>query len=365
MTLYLHIGPPKTGTTYIQEMFVANLEVFRGPEFCYPVLGRDMTVHGRYPGHHGFSLAAEKYIGDEADPDLHSKWINILRNNKNVILSAEGMSGWSSLYIRKMQSIANDCNHGLVVVYFVREPNDLLYSQWKEEVKLGFGEELSEFLIKHLIDPKYSWRYNPIGDLLKFKFESPDFDYHIYLYDVLVRQGEDIFLAMARNSFGISDLSASGGGANESHTIEVIDSMLRFKEHLGEEHGALGGQVREAMYALQLKEMPDIYEIIERIYKENMPKRNILLSRDTYHHEMLEQEIASYDRLGKYLRTQVPENGIFPRDPLTLHYYDRRDVWANATVSNQLRRLADRLKPYLQSAAVAPEGWLAPLKESS
>ncbi|RUX27102.1 hypothetical protein EOA13_21495 [Mesorhizobium sp. M7A.F.Ca.US.011.01.1.1] len=365
MTLFLHIGPPKTGTTYIQEMFVANLEVFRGPEFCYPALGRDMTVHGRYPGHHGFSLAAEKYIGDTADPDLYSKWIDILKNNKNVILSAEGMSGWNSPYIKEMQNIANAYNHNVIVIYFIREPNDLLYSQWKEEVKLGLNEELHGFLIRHLTDPKYSWRYNPLGDLIKFRFGSSELDYHIYLYDVLRRQKADIFLAMARNSFGISDLSASGSGANESHSIEVIDAMLRLNEHLSEEHGFLGGQVREAMYALQFKEMPDIYDEIVKLYAENISPKEILFSRDTYHHEMLEQEIASYDRLGKYLKTQVPEGGIFPKDPLTLHYYDRRDVWANATVSNQLRCLADRLKPYLQSAAVAPGGWLAPLKETS
>ncbi|WP_109662378.1 hypothetical protein [Mesorhizobium loti] len=163
----------------------------------------------------------------------------------------------------------------------------------------------------------------------------------------------------------MSDLSVGAGSTNESHSIEVIDAMLRLNEHLSEEHGALRGQVREAMYALQLKEMPDIYKRIEKYTSKICREGKIVFSRDTYHHEMLEREIASYDGLGKYLKTQVPEGGIFPVDPLTLHYYDRRDVWANATVSNQLRRFADRLKPYLQSAAVAPGGWLAPLKESS
>ncbi|ESZ70707.1 hypothetical protein X727_14010 [Mesorhizobium sp. L103C119B0] len=365
MTLFLHIGPPKTGTTYIQEMFVANLEAFRGPEFCYPTLGRDMTAHGRYPGHHGFSLEAEKYIGDKADPNLFSKWADILKKNKNVILSAEGMSGWNSLYIEGMKNIANMHDQDITIIYFVREPNELVYSQWKEEVKLGLTEDLHEFLIKHLTDPKYSWRYNPLGDLVKFKMAAPEFDHHIYLYDVLKRQKIDIFSALTRNSFGMRGLSAGGGSVNASHSIEIIDAMLRLNEFLGQEHGALGGQVREAMYALQLKEIPDVFSRIEKIYSANLSRKELVFARDTYHHSWLEQEIASQDGLGRYLKTSVPEGGIFPKDPLTLHYYHRRDVWANGTVSDQLRRLADRLKPYLQSAAVAPGGWLAPLKEFS
>lgn len=139
--IFLHIGPHKTGSTYIQK----NLYEQVGEDEETVVYPKDLI--GPQYGHHKIvALLMENQLNDIQN--LLSKHFS---QGKNIILSSENFDRLSLESLEKFSRILKD--HAVKTIYYVRNPTDLIVSSWQEEVKHGLSESFYEYIEPILIRP--------------------------------------------------------------------------------------------------------------------------------------------------------------------------------------------------------------------
>ncbi len=137
--VYLHVGGPKTGTTYLQEVLWHNREELRRDGLLYP---------GRFHGSH-FHAAQDLQsfaFNGHADPHVPGAWSRLLDEARshqgNVLISHEVFALAAAEHIdRAMQALSFAEVH---IVYTIRDLARQIPSVWQEDLKnrhsLSFGE---------------------------------------------------------------------------------------------------------------------------------------------------------------------------------------------------------------------------------
>ena len=149
--LFLHIGPPKTGSTTVQEFLHAHSADLLSEGILFPVSSRaragesfllirqdDRTRLSAPLTSHlvlGYSLRGQ-IDGIEAD----CCWAELLNeisnaNPETVLLSAEIFGNLSMEHIYKIKEYLRDFDVHIIV--YIREPFARILSQWTQSVKTG------------------------------------------------------------------------------------------------------------------------------------------------------------------------------------------------------------------------------------
>lgn len=141
----IHIGPHKTGTSYLQLRF-AELErdlMQRG--IVFPQLWRRSA---QVPSHVGLAdllrrgdrTALQEGFGQLAELGGHT-----------VLLSAEDLSTLEPEAIAALKTHLQGCP--ATIVFYVRRWAEILPSAWQETVKQGGVRTLPEYLLRHSVNP--------------------------------------------------------------------------------------------------------------------------------------------------------------------------------------------------------------------
>jgi hypothetical protein len=143
----LHIGPHKTGTTYLQAAFSESRAELLAGGVLYP----DTSFAWVKPGDQSHaelsrSLAAldTTYLPESFDRLTESEYDTIL-------LSAEDLTGMSGQSLRYLRSLLG--GRPVDIVFYCRRWTELLPSVWQETVKQGQTHSLAEFVARHMADP--------------------------------------------------------------------------------------------------------------------------------------------------------------------------------------------------------------------
>lgn len=135
-TIYIHIGPHKSGTTTIQKGLLLNEDVLKSMGVLIPRSGRSMTETA---GHH--NLAWELQNNAKFDP-FYGTWDDLvreIRNNSNinkVVLSAEGFCSISEQEIEKIGGKLT--GHQVKILMYLRNQDQALQSSWVSQVRNRF-----------------------------------------------------------------------------------------------------------------------------------------------------------------------------------------------------------------------------------
>lgn len=133
-TLLIHIGMPKTGTTALQNFLMRNDDKLQKYGWCYPVLSAEWTVDVADCGN-AYCMYADWILKDD-----RQEWDNgmqvILRHlqNKNVIISAEGIFGDGIGKV--ITAAAESCENVKVIVYLRRQDREV-ESLYNQHIKIG------------------------------------------------------------------------------------------------------------------------------------------------------------------------------------------------------------------------------------
>lgn len=144
-TVYLHVGAPKTGTTFLQEILFGHREALESDGILYPVDGRvehflpavDLRNLAFYGEHFLEAKGTWRRVADRANT-----WPGI------TIISHDVFAGASADEARRAIEALDPAD--VHVVYTARDLARQLPSQWQEDVKhgrmIGFDQWLYEVL---------------------------------------------------------------------------------------------------------------------------------------------------------------------------------------------------------------------------
>lgn len=143
--VYVHIGAPKTGTTYLQDRLGANSDTLaeHGIHFPRGPLGRD-------PGHTHFRAALDLLDEDWGGPSGHAEgyWDGLMRKVRRsrgtVIISHEILAAAPSDKIAKAMSDLRGSD--IHVVFSARDIARQLPAVWQESIKQGRRWTFRKFL---------------------------------------------------------------------------------------------------------------------------------------------------------------------------------------------------------------------------
>ena len=146
--VFLHIGLPKSGTTFLQELLAANRGRLRRAGLTYPLPYREAMFHA------AIDLRGTREKWGLGAQQVDGMWDRLSGQARaqpgNVLISHENLSGASPEQVRR----ATDSFPGfeLHVVVTVRELGRQLTAGWQEGVKSGSGRSFTEFSARILED---------------------------------------------------------------------------------------------------------------------------------------------------------------------------------------------------------------------
>ncbi|HCZ9264367.1 hypothetical protein R7040_08740 [Vibrio sp. 1069] len=147
-TLFVHVGPHKTGTTLFQKSCLQNKETLLENGVYYP------TEQFSHFGHHPLiDTIRERCVDEQVVNQIIKPGLNTLISSENFIhLNA---SDWE--YFK--QSLAELVDFKIIIAW--RRTSEKLYSNWQESIKQGDVCTFSDFYFEDFIRPFGSEALNP------------------------------------------------------------------------------------------------------------------------------------------------------------------------------------------------------------
>ncbi|MFC4700053.1 hypothetical protein ACFO4O_07800 [Glaciecola siphonariae] len=202
-TLYLHVGPHKTGTTAIQKFMLDNQQTLFAEGLLYPK--RFIRIFGH---HHIRERIAQRAFTDEDIAFFKDSQCNFVVSSEDLIsLNKQDFS-----YFKQSLPFLN-----IKVVFSWRRASYKLYSIWQEVIKHGGTVDFFEYYHEHLARPAMSQMLSP--DLKLGMFSQVFGKENICLID---------YDASANNNSLIEDfLQAVGSQINDQMTFDANNESAR------------------------------------------------------------------------------------------------------------------------------------------
>lgn len=214
----IHIGPHKTGTTYLQHGFARLGETMLSRGIIYP------EIWGSFAGHH--SLAADIMSGSlqslpEAFDQLRQCPAEI------ILLSSETFAYFGDAEIRQLHSLID--GEPVTIVFYARRWSELIPSCWQEIVKHGSIRTLPEFALSCLANPWTSPIVNFDLVLAKYRAVFGAASIRLVSYNAVLDAGEDLLSHFCRLFLGWPDLpDFDTERVNVSHNVaetEIVRAL--------------------------------------------------------------------------------------------------------------------------------------------
>jgi hypothetical protein len=226
--LVLHVGPHKTGSTYLQHQLVQSREALRRYGWEYPEFGQRLFAQ-----HNIYSwLANERNGGDVTEQGL----LALLANHPRLIISSEDFSYLSRDGLTRLATLVSD--RPIEVVYFLRSTTDVWPSHWQELVRHGRDETFLEYLAAFAgwVRALHVNGMNPMSQLNRFANALGKNAIKIICYDNIVDKKDDIFHYFCENILGLdaNQLPASRRVIHPSQPIDMIEMLRGLNERYKE-----------------------------------------------------------------------------------------------------------------------------------
>lgn len=145
--LIIHVGPPKTGTSFLQQSFTKFQWLLEARNILYPQSGR-----GGSEAHHELANICRSQPQADVSGFLAGVRRELTDKHRYVILSSELFADFRQKELSILAKIIQ-CFESVEFVFFVRRSNELVYSMWQELVKHGAICDFTSFLAGCLIAP--------------------------------------------------------------------------------------------------------------------------------------------------------------------------------------------------------------------
>jgi hypothetical protein len=220
-TYLFHVGPHKTGSTYLQKSFDKSRSALAASGILYPEQWQDGVGH--------FGLVRRLRF---LDPALRLEFAELNESSiKMVLLSAEDLS---DLPKESLEFLKQCVGHNEVtIIFYCRRWSELLASGWQEMVKHGETQTLPEFVAGHMVNPYASHIVNYARRLQSFTEVFGRESLRLVSYSHLMDNGEDILYHFMYSFLPISNpprperviLNASMG-ILETELVRALNALV-------------------------------------------------------------------------------------------------------------------------------------------
>lgn len=249
----LHIGPHKTGTTYLQQRFVALRDALRDAGFDYPERWQD-HLHG----HHSLARDLADPAREVAGP-LAALLDAAARAERGLLLSSENFEDLPPAGLARLAAAL--AGHRTEIVYFARRWSGLLPSAWQEAVKQGSALPYADFLMTHLTRPEESDLLDYGRVLRRYAEAFGTGAIRLVSYDQSLVGGRDLLDVMLREILGVV-IEAPADARRVNRTLPAFDiEIIRVLNGMAARSGgALPGGVwpMKLLYQLGAERLPAI-----------------------------------------------------------------------------------------------------------
>ncbi len=335
----IHIGPHKTGTTYLQLGFralraelAAHGTIF--PEFWELAPGN--------PSHLKLTLQ----LRDGNNTDLAPRFAELLATGADrVLLSSEDLSNLDTPALEKLRALigANEVE----LVFYIRRWSELIPSSWQESIKQGQCHTFPEFVLVHLQRAEMSRLLNFDMKLAKFTEIFGADKLRLVGFCEVRERGLDMFQHFAANFLDWPDAPVPKlpPRANSSRDHKEAE-LLRALNAMARAHGATPADNLRKTFDRMRRTIDTtlLYPAMDR----HTAKMRL--------NESLPSLVRLHDALAeKYLPHMVPPRlpaKLFrPRNP-ELHYVSP-DYLAEPGAATALRQAYDKIRPEMETALQA------------
>ena len=244
MTLYIHIGFGKTGTTAIQDFFFENRDTLLRSGLLYPENGLSGT------GHHKLAILEQKTPPVEVE-----RQCQILRHLVNAnsthstLISSENFCFMYPSYIQRIASLLQGCE--VKIIFYIRSQPHLIESTFLEAQKVGRDHlgTVEKFFSVHHASFDFLTRIKPWAEAFgEENIQARLYDKRVFGTDIrtdflrFIGMAEVIEVGKYQTSNGslISDFSNLANIFDDSHPRagsrqlfinELLTLSQRFKAH--------------------------------------------------------------------------------------------------------------------------------------
>jgi hypothetical protein len=210
----IHIGPFKTGTTYLQHAFTQMRPELAARGIVYP------EVWGGPHGHH--ALADSLVTGDGAS--LREAFGRLNHSGAEVVLlSSEEFAKLGEASVHRLHALIG--SGAVTVVFYCRRWSELIPSLWREAIKHGSLTTFPEFALSCLSDPIAAEELNFGHVLTRYTSVFGERALKLVSYNGVLEAGMDLLTHFSQHFLGWANPPASGlGRVNES--LDMVDSEI-------------------------------------------------------------------------------------------------------------------------------------------
>ena len=226
--VYLHVGAPKTGTTYLQDRLLANRHTLAQRGISYPVGNAgDMfdpaldLIDRRWGGHREL---------------VRGEWDNLVARVRRVqgtaVISHEILAGARS---EQVERAMRDLDGEVHVVYSARDIARQVPAEWQESVKHRYKRPFARFLrsvqgTERRDSPMWFWRVQGLPDVFnRWALDLPPERVHLVTVPPSGAAPGKLWRRYCR-AFGIDPRWAPEGGAARSNASLGIDEIAMLRE---------------------------------------------------------------------------------------------------------------------------------------
>jgi hypothetical protein len=210
----IHIGPHKTGTTYLQHAFTRLRPELAARGICYPP---------QWGGDHGHHQLAEQ-ISARDDAALEAEFARLNHSSaETILLSSETLSYFGDNDVRRLHALLG--GNPATVVFYCRRWSELIPSSWREMVKHGSLMTMPEFVLSCLADPAASPLVNFAHVLGRYAAVFGPANLRLVSYNGVLEASQDLMTHFCRSFLAWPNPPSSGSDrVNES--LNMVDSEI-------------------------------------------------------------------------------------------------------------------------------------------
>ena len=300
----IHIGPHKTGSTFLQLCFRNKHAVLLERGVLFPRLWEHSPAS---PSHSGFTQRLERGEFGELAAELSSV---ITPSVNTVLISSENLSILDLPAVQGLRDVV--AGSAVEFVFYLRRWSDLLPSSFQERVKQGAPRPLPDYALAHLKNPFASRLLNWELKTAPFREVFGEASIRTVCYSVLRDREQDIFRHFARSFLGWDDAPASIVAAvNESRGVAEIE-LLRALNAMAARRGLPENSTLRDRFDVMRPSFN-----LEPIYAALENYRDTLIFRDEW-----EPLATLHERLVERFRPSL----VAPHPPAKLFRPKRRDL---------------------------------------